>query len=185
MNDWRGRSPGRLRTTTTTEVHMDPSSVTRPGTPRRAGWAAARLAVGIVALAACSPSPDSPSPSPSAGLVSDSPRPDASEAVSPSAEPSAGVPGELPAGFPVPPGAGSLAVQPGERIIARWQLNDHGSAAYDHFLRELPAAGFTVEAVAPGGAAASIRFTTPDGEKLQIDLVGTQPVEVELGPPHE
>ncbi|HEX2141261.1 MAG TPA: hypothetical protein VHK28_03140 [Candidatus Limnocylindria bacterium] len=162
---------------------MDPGSVTSPGTPRRAGWAAARLAVAMVALAACSPSPDSPSPS--AGLLSDSPRPDASEAVSSSAEPSARVPGELPAGFPVPPGAESRTIQPGERIIARWQLNDHGSAAYDYFLRELPAAGFTVEAVAPGGAAASIRITTPHGEKLQIDLVGTQPVQVELGPPHE
>jgi hypothetical protein len=162
---------------------MDPGSVTRPGTPRRAGWAAARLAVAMVALAACSSSPDSPSPS--AGLVSDSPRPDASEAVSPSAEPSAGVPGELPAGFPVPPGAESLTVRPGERTIARWELNDHGSVAYEHFLRALPTAGFSVDATAPGGAAAIVRITTPDGEKLQIDLVGSHPVQIELGPPHE
>jgi hypothetical protein len=88
------------------------------------------------------------------------------------------------AAFPVPEAAERLRVEDGSALIARWEVNEPGNAVYDFYTHELPAAGFVVDLAAPGGVAAILRFSTPDGRQLQVDLIGAQPVLVELGPVH-
>ncbi|HEV8252283.1 MAG TPA: hypothetical protein VGQ66_02780 [Candidatus Limnocylindria bacterium] len=103
-----------------------------------------------------------------------SPSPGASEAVhGPSA--STGVSAwlvqrrPLPAGFPILPGAVPLPMpddDPG--LIALWQSDQVGSAAYDFYAAALPAAGYRIVGLYPGGEVALIRFGAPDGEIWQM-----------------
>lgn len=76
---------------------------------------------------------------------------------------------QLPADFPVPPGAEQQQTDD-EPLIARWRLDDHGSVAYDFYVDALPAAGYPITLTAPGGGAAIIRFETGSGEIWQIEI---------------
>ena len=77
----------------------------------------------------------------------------------------------LPSGFPVPPGASPIAPpsdDPG--LIGLWTIDAAGSAAYDFFLRALPAAGFPITGAAAGDTVAQFQFRVPGGTTLQIDI---------------
>ena len=69
----------------------------------------------------------------------------------------------------MPPGAAPIAMpedDPG--LIGLWTTGVRGSGAYDFYLEALPAAGYRIVAVYPGGAAAVIRFGLPDGAIWQV-----------------
>jgi hypothetical protein len=98
---------------------------------------------------------------------------------SPSAAPSASAAGtafgsgvervQLPAGFPVLPGA-VPADLPGDDpgLIARWTTDQPGSATYDFYVTALPSAGYPILGLYPGGEWAIIRFALPDGAIWQV-----------------
>jgi hypothetical protein len=91
---------------------------------------------------------------------------------------------ELPDEMPVHPDAESMQ-QPPPDAIGAWTVDADPPAVYDFYLGALPAAGFDIGIAAPGGDAAIIRFSAPDGTDYQLDLVGHDPVEVVLGRPHD
>jgi hypothetical protein len=134
-------------------------------------------------LAACGAAPATPAPraSPShtpgeASISTPAPgpssRPEASAAV-------AALPPDL-ADFPVPPGARVLPPEGG--ILATWAI-EPGAAGYRFYLDELPAAGYVITGVAPGGSVAIIRFADGAGTAWQIDIAGDlESAVVELGP---
>jgi hypothetical protein len=69
--------------------------------------------------------------------------------------------------------SGAVAVSPAEPLaIARWTVDATGPDVYGFYLDALPAAGFVVRDSFPGGNVAVIRFTTPDGDTLDLSLVG-------------
>ena len=123
--------------------------------------------VGLVAaLGACSPTE---SGSPSAGA---SVRASASERVDspPSSTPRIPLPDE----FPVLPGAVPVALpsdDPG--LIGLWESDQLGSVAYDFYVDALPAAGYPIVGLYPGGDVALIRFRTPDGGVWQMVAHGS------------
>jgi hypothetical protein len=87
--------------------------------------------------------------------------------------------GTVPDGFPVMPGADPVTPVPSEPgLLARWTTAANGSDVYDFYVDALPVAGFDVLGQFPGGAAAIIRFGTPDGTDLDVSLTangdGTQ-----------
>lgn len=53
-------------------------------------------------------------------------------------------------------------------LIGRWESDQAGSAAYDFYVEALPAAGYPIVGLYPGGAVALIRFRVPDGEVWQV-----------------
>lgn len=53
-------------------------------------------------------------------------------------------------------------------LIARWESDRVGSAAYDFYAAALPAAGYPILGLFPGGEGAVIRFGMPDGEVWQM-----------------
>lgn len=134
----------------------------------------------VVALAsACDPGGESASAAPG-------PSPPASVAVSAPASAEERAP--LPSGFPALAGATPLPLpsdDPG--LVALWRSDLLGSAAYDFYLRALPAAGFRIVAAYPGGAAAVIRFSVPDGATWQVVIRAgpdqTVAIEVRLDRP--
>ena len=94
----------------------------------------------------------------------------------------------LPSSFPVPPGASPLVMpsdDPG--LIGLWTIDAAGSAAYDFFLRALPAAGFPITGAAAGDIVAEFQFRVPGGATLQIDIYAnpnlTTRIEVRLPRP--
>jgi hypothetical protein len=89
----------------------------------------------------------------------------------------------LPPGFPVLPGARPAPLaddDPG--LISAWRVEERGMAAYDFYVAALPAAGYRVEGLYPGGEWAIIRFRRADGVVWQLLVHGTGagPVEVEV-----
>ncbi|HEY8177516.1 MAG TPA: hypothetical protein VIH19_02865 [Candidatus Limnocylindria bacterium] len=103
----------------------------------------------------------------------------ASGAASPSDTPSWGTPSALPTlpavpdQLPVMPEAVPADPPPTEReVIAGWTVDAVGPEVYAFYLDALPAAGFVVTERFPGGNVAVIRFTTPDGDTLDLALVG-------------
>jgi len=71
--------------------------------------------------------------------------------------------------FPVLPGAVRAAMpndDPG--LIGLWTSDQPGSNAYDFFVAALPAAGYPIVGRYPGGAAAVIRFSLPNGGIWQM-----------------
>ena len=79
----------------------------------------------------------------------------------------------VPAGLPVIPGAQVVDPQPADAgHLARWIVDAIGPDVYAFYLDALPAAGFAIEKRFPGGNAAVIRFSTPDGTTLDLALVG-------------
>lgn len=82
---------------------------------------------------------------------------------------SAKVRGPLPSGFPVLPGAVAEPMardDPG--LIGLWESDQAGSAAYAFYAEALPAAGYPIVGLYPGGEVALIRFRVPDGEVWQM-----------------
>lgn len=103
----------------------------------------------------------------------------------PTATPTRGPALALPDGMPVHPDATEVASPAGSGAVAAWNVGADPPDVYDFFLRELPAAGFRVDAALPGGDAAIVRFSSPRGAAYQLDLAGHDPVLVLLGAPHD
>lgn len=113
------------------------------------------LAVLAALISACGPSEGSASPGP-ASFAGSAP------ASAPQRAP-------LPGGFPVVPGAVQVAMpndDPG--LVALWTTDLPGTDAYDFYVNALPAAGYRIVAVFPGGGGAVIRFSLPDGAIWQV-----------------
>jgi hypothetical protein len=74
----------------------------------------------------------------------------------------------LPRGFPVMDGAVRVPL-PGDDpgLIALWESAETGSAAYDFYVAALPAAGYPIVGLYPGGGVALIRFRV-QGEIWQV-----------------
>ena len=148
-----------------------------------------RLVVPLVlaaaaACAGCGVAPGSGSPSAS---IAGSPSPGIATATPPAAEtPAARVP--LPSGFPVLEGAAPEAMpddDPG--LIGLWSSDRLGSAAYDFYVTALPAAGYPIIGLYPGGEVALIRFGVADGAIWQMvahgGASGRVAVEIRLDRP--
>ena len=100
----------------------------------------------------------------------------ASPASSPSAATSARVsetPAAVPEGFPVGPGAEPVTPPADASLLARWVTEVNGADVYDFYVEALPRAGFEIEQLVPGGAAAVISFRTPDGDVLDVALTAS------------
>jgi hypothetical protein len=102
--------------------------------------------------------------------------------------PSAVVRTPLPSGFPVVPGAAPVPPPDDDSVlIALWESDQAGSAAYDFYVDALPAAGYPIVGLYPGGAVALIRFRVPDGQVWQMVARGmadgTVAIEVRLDRP--
>jgi hypothetical protein len=117
-----------------------------------------------------------------------SPSSSAASSVSSAESRSAVVRTPLPSGFPVLPGAAPDPLpddDPG--LIGVWQTDQVGSAAYDFYVDALPAAGYPIVGLYPGGEVALIRFRVPDGEVWQMVARGkgdgTVAIEVRLDRP--
>lgn len=94
----------------------------------------------------------------------------------------------LPIGFPVLPGSVRAAMaddDPG--LIWLWSTQQLGSAAYDFYVAALPAAGYPIVGLYPGGDFAAIRFRIPDGAIWQMvahrGAGGTAAIEIRLDRP--
>jgi hypothetical protein len=75
----------------------------------------------------------------------------------------------LPDGFPVLPGAVPAPMpddDPG--LLGLWETDLVGSAAFDFYVNALPAAGYRVVGLYPGGEFALIRFGVPGGAIWQV-----------------
>ena len=100
----------------------------------------------------------------------------ASPASSASAGPSDGVseaPAGVPEGFPVGLGAEPVTPPADANLLARWVTEVNGAHVYDFYVEALPRAGFEIEQLVPGGAAAVISFRTPDGDVLDVALTAS------------
>ncbi len=140
----------------------------------------ARLALAALLLAGCAEpglAPGSASPSGAAATSSAAPGTDAPGA------PASATPLPLPAGFPVHESMDQVAADGG--YVAVWASDALPSQVYDFYVGELAAAGFVIDLEGPGGEAAIIRFTSPDGIAYQLDLTGRGPAEITLGAPHD
>lgn len=91
----------------------------------------------------------------------------------------------MPTGMPVPAGAVGVGPPVGGGALEAWTVDADPPDVYDFFVRELAAAGFSVDGAFPGGDAAIIRFSSADGTGYQLDLTGHDPVRVTLGVPHD
>lgn len=75
----------------------------------------------------------------------------------------------LPSGFPVLSDAVAAAMPPGDPgLIGLWESDQVGSAAYDFYVEALPAAGYPIVGLYPGGDVALIRFRAPSGGVWQL-----------------
>lgn len=138
------------------------------------------LALVATEVSACDPGRES------ASAATSGPSPPASSAASASATPAERV--RLPSGFPTLTGAVPVPLpsdDPG--VIGLWNSDLFGSGAYDFYVRALPAAGYRIVASYPGGAAAMIRFSMPDGAMWQVVMRAgpheTVAIEVRLDRP--
>jgi hypothetical protein len=138
------------------------------------------LAIGCSLGPGASPSPSPSAPSPSAPATQQSAAPMASTS-GPQRVP-------LPSGFPILPGSVPVAMPNDDSgLIGLWSTDQAGSAAYDFYAAALPEAGYPIVGLYPGGAAAVIRFTLPDGAIWQMLAHdggnGTVAIEVRLDRP--
>lgn len=136
---------------------------------RLCGRAVALGAIAILAVG-CAPRVESAPPAESGALTA-------------SAEASVSAPPSLPLGFPVFPGASpALLAHDDPDQIAAWTMDQHGSAAYDFFVDALPAAGYPIEGLYPGGQFAIIRFHLGRALIWQVVIGGPpgEPVRIEV-----
>ena len=136
----------------------------------RAGGAIAGVVITVAAgVSACAP----PAGTGSQGVIA-SATPVPIDSGSAAATP----PAAVPEGFPVFPGAESVTPPAEAGLVARWIASADGAEVYDYYVEALPAAGFAIEQLYPGGDAAVIRFSLPDGHLLDVSLTaggsGTQ-----------
>jgi hypothetical protein len=94
----------------------------------------------------------------------------------------------LPSGFPVLAGAIPAALAAGDPgLIAAWSSDQLGSAAYDFFAASLPASGYPIVGLYPGGDVAVIRFRVPAGTIWQMvahgGATGHATIEIRLDRP--
>jgi hypothetical protein len=72
-------------------------------------------------------------------------------------------------------------------LIAVWESDQAGSAAYDFYVDALPPAGYPIVGAYPGGEVALIRFLAPDGQVWQMvahaTADGAVAIEVRLDRP--
>jgi hypothetical protein len=79
----------------------------------------------------------------------------------------------LPSGFPVLPGALPVPLPSGDPgLIGLWASELAGSAAYDFYAEALPAAGYPIIGLYPGGEFAIIRFRVPTRDVWQMVVRG-------------
>jgi hypothetical protein len=79
----------------------------------------------------------------------------------------------LPSGFPVLQGAVPMPLPRDDpEPIALWESDRLGSAAYDFYVAALPAAGYQVIGLYPGGDVALIRFAVAHGVIWQVVVRG-------------
>lgn len=123
------------------------------------------LALAAAACAACGGAPGSGSPggSPSQESATGTPS-------------SAGASVErlpLPSGFPVLDGAVPEPLPDDDAgLIGLWTSDRVGSAAYDFYSTALPAAGYSIVGLYPGGGVAQIRFAIAGGAVWQMVALG-------------
>lgn len=86
------------------------------------------------------------------------------------------------------PGALRVTVgrdEPG--LIAEWTSDELGSAAYDFYSEALPASGYPIVGLYPGGDVAVIRFHGPHGAVWQVvahgGATGIATIEIRLDRP--
>jgi hypothetical protein len=88
-----------------------------------------------------------------------------------SSTPGASVSTAVPAGFPVMPASEAVLPLPDDpQLLARWTTTASGAQVYDFYVHALPAAGFRIDQLAPGGEAAIIRVSRPAGPPLEVSL---------------
>jgi len=122
-------------------------------------WSVALLTVLIAGCAMAGVNAPSEASSPTASAASPSARPSTPVVERP----------PLPSGFPVLTGALAVTLpddDPG--LIGLWESEQVGSAAYDYYVNALPAAGYPIIGLYPGGDVALIRFKAPKGEVWQL-----------------
>jgi hypothetical protein len=144
----------------------------------RVGRAGAWL-VALAVLAGCG------GPRSASGTPADGPgTPQQSAEASPAATATGAPTAELPGDFPVPGGLARVAAQPDEPgLAARWTTERSGAEIYAELLDSLPAAGYKISDLFPGGAAAVIRFEIPGHGSWEVALYGANPLTVELRVP--
>jgi hypothetical protein len=78
----------------------------------------------------------------------------------------------LPGDFPVVDTAVRMPLPPDDPgLIALWESGEAGSAAYDFYVAALPATGYPIVGLYPGGGVALIRFAV-QGEIWQVAIHG-------------
>jgi hypothetical protein len=123
----------------------------------------ARLLGLLLLLAACGPAATATSSVGTAATATAKPTASATPSVSPVAT--------VPAGFPIMSGSRAVEPLPREpRLVARWTSEENGARIYDFFVEALPTAGFQIDQLAPGGDAAIIVFSAPDGSQFSLSL---------------
>jgi hypothetical protein len=117
----------------------------------------------LLVLAACGPSTTATSSLGTAATVTAGSTASATPVASPLAT--------VPAGFPIKSGSEAVEPLPDEpRLVARWTSDANGAQVYDFFVEALPAAGFQIDQLAPGGDAAIITFSAPGGAQFSVSL---------------
>lgn len=147
----------------------------QPSRPALLAW----LLVAAVSTTACIAGPST---------VSGTPLHSSRQTASPASAASSASNVELPAGFPVLPGAVPDQFLPADDpgIIARWSSDQVGPVAYDFYVDALPAAGYPTMGLFPGGAVAIILFQAPSGERWELVLTlddGQTRIEVRTAQP--
>lgn len=149
-----------------------------PGRGRARGpspWVPATL---LLFAAGCGSSPISSVPPPPAASR---PAPTATVGATEGGSPSPTAVPTLPAGFPIPEGAVPAPGSAAQGAPAtRWTTERSGPEVYRFFVAALPDAGFVVTGLYPGGEAAAIRFTAPNGTTWLLTLAGTAPLRIEV-----
>jgi hypothetical protein len=99
------------------------------------------------------------------------------------ASPSVAEPPAMPDGFPLHDSMEQVEAPPG--ATAAWTSSAIPPDVYAYYLEALPAAGFEIDLEAPGGTVAILRFHASNGTRYQLDMNGTDPIAITLGPPHQ
>lgn len=146
-------------------------------------WTAAVIVSGMLLLAGCS-TVASRTPAGSDGDAATPPPPAGSAPSvrdSPPVATAGGTPGPgVPADVPIPEGSVRLDVGAEDGLLATWSVALNGADAYAWFGEALPAAGYPIEELIPGGTAAIVRFRGRDGAAWLLILRGMNPLIVEL-----
>jgi hypothetical protein len=78
----------------------------------------------------------------------------------------------LPSNFPVMAGLAEDPPKSDPGLIASWTTRTSGPRVYQFYVSALPAAGYPIEGLYPGGAVAIIRCRAPGGAIWQVVITG-------------